>query len=131
MRRRLGILIAGAAIAVTAMVYAADTGTPKGEEGTIVGHVIDVTDYAMFGRLGPEHTASGTHRSEHGFPIAVLEEETGTVWIAVYRLPVPAAGIQTANHILGPFMGKTVAVQGLLFRAKGINVIRVAVVHEY
>jgi hypothetical protein len=129
-RGRIGLLLCLAILGCIALV-AAENGAkaPKGENGTIVGQVIDIADYAMFGRLGEAHAASGAYRAEHGFPVAILGED-GTVWIAVYRLPVPAAGLQTANDLLGPLMGKQVVVQGLLYRAPGISLIRVALARE-
>ena len=130
-KRRLLGLVAGLGILGLIALVAAENGerTPKGENSTIVGQVIDIADYAMFGRYGEGHMDSGAYRAEHGFPIGVLAED-GQVWIAVYRLPVPAAGLQTANETLGPLMGKQVVVQGLLFRAPGINVIRVSLARE-
>lgn len=124
------------ALVVAAMVfggtaYVAVGGTPKAEDGMIVGVVIDIVDYGMHGRIGEEHVESGTYRAEHGFPIGILEDETGKVYVAVYRLPVPAAGLQTANKVLVPFMGKKIVAQGLIYRAQGVNVVRLALAKEY
>lgn len=121
-----------AIIVVGAIGYYSAAAKAKTEpvNGTIVGEVIDISDYAMYGRRGSEHAQSGSYRAEKGFPVAILEEETGEVWVAVYRLPVPAAGLQTANSVLGPLMGKQVVAQGLLYRAPGVNLIRIALVRE-
>ena len=121
----LGALMFGAG------VFAATHQAARHEKGTIVGEVVDIANYAMFGRMGIEHAESGTYRADHGFPIGILEDETGVVWVAVYRLPVPAAGLQTANTVLKPYVGRKVVAQGRLYRARGINLIRVALVSEY
>lgn len=131
MRKKILLASVVTAIAFTAVLYAATLTASQAEKGMIIGEVIDITGYAMFGRLGEENREAGLYRAEHGFPIGVLEEETGTVWNAVYRLPVPAAGLQTANKILSPFMGQKVVVQGSLFRAKGVSLVRVSLVSEY
>ena len=105
-------------------------GPPKPEEGMILGEVIDIANFAMRGNRGEEHAAGGQHRAGAGFPIGILEDETGRIYVAVYRLPVPAAGLQTANSLLGPLMGKKVVVQGLKYHAGGINVVRISLVSE-
>ena len=132
MRKRSFISLGSIVIALTAFAFVSTSvDRPKPESATIIGEVIDIADYAMHGRHGEEHIASRKYRADHGFPIGILEEETGTVWVAVYRLPVPAAGLQTANATLGPLMGKKVVAQGLLYRAQGTNVIRLALAREY
>jgi hypothetical protein len=85
----------------------------------------------MYGRSGEEHREAGLYRAEAGFPIGILEEDTGKVFVAVYRVPVPAAGLQTANHVLAPFMGQKIVAQGLLFPSKELNMIRISVATEY
>lgn len=131
MKNKWMVAVSGLAVALCAIAYVSASAEPKPVNGTIIGVVIDIADYAMFGRLGEEHADSGKYRAEHGFPIGILEEETGTVWIAVYRLPVPAAGLQTANSTLAPLMGQQIVAQGLLYRAPGVSLIRVALAREY
>lgn len=131
MRKKILLASVVTAIGFTAVVFAATLTASQPEKGMIIGEVIDITSYAMHGRLGLEHREAGLYRAEHGFPIGLIEEETGTVWNAVYRLPVPAAGLQTANKIMAPFMGQKVVVQGSLYRAKGVNLVRVSLVSEY
>lgn len=120
-----------ALVLIVALPYESLGGTPKAEDGMIVGEVIDITSYAMFDRTGVENADAGKYRVGHGFPVGILEDETGIVWIAVYRIPVPAAGLQTANGVLLPFVGQKVVAQGLKYRAKGVNVIRLSLVSEY
>jgi hypothetical protein len=122
-----------ATIGVTAFVSAQDAQgkAPKGEKGILVGDVISVVDYAMYGRRGEEHVASGQLHAEHHMPIAIIEDETNEVWMTCYRDPAPASHLESANDKLYDYVGKKVAVQGLKFEAEGVNLIRVSVVSEY
>lgn len=101
------------------------------EKGVLVGEVIDLVNYAMYGRIGQEHIEESNYRAENGFPIGILEEKTGKVYVAVYRIPVPAAGLMTANTTLTPYMGKKVVVQGIKYNAPGLNMIRISAIGEY
>ncbi len=98
---------------------------------TIVGEVIDISSYAIDGARGETGRAQGQFRAENGFPIGLLDDESGEVYVAVYRNPAPASGLQTANELLLPYVGKKVTAQGTIHRAKGINVIQIAIVGEY
>jgi hypothetical protein len=118
-----------AAIGATAYVSAQDA--PKGEKGIIVGEVISVVDYAMYGRHGEEHAASGQNQAENGMPLAILEDETNEVWLACYRNPAPASALESANEVLKEYVGKKVTIQGLKYKADGVNLVRIAVATEY
>ena len=134
MIKKLVVLNAVALVLIGAMSYVVSANalkTPEGKDGLIVGEVIDLVSYGMYGRVGEQHREAGLYRADGGFPIGILEDETGKVFVAVYRLPVPAAGMQTANGILSPYMGQKVAVQGLIFRAPELNIIRISLVNEY
>lgn len=126
----LGAILASVIFGGVSYVSAAGKNVPA-QKGVIVGEVIDISTYAMQGKLGAEQAEAGLFRCELGFPVGILEEKTGVVWVAVYRNPVPAAGLQTANLILAPLLGKKAVIQGWLYRAKGVNLIRVGVVSEY
>ena len=128
----IAVVVAAVVFGGMAYVSAAKTEIkPKQEKGILIGEVIDIAGYGMFGRLGKENIEAGKYRASHGFPVGILEEETGDLWIAVYRLPVPAAGMQTANGVLTPHMGTTVVAQGVKYRTKGLNLIRLSLVGEY
>lgn len=129
--RKVACLALAFALAASVITHVNAEVKVEQEKGVIVGEVIDLVNYAMHGRMGEEHIEECNYRAENGFPIGVLEEETGKVYVAVFRLPVPAAGLQTANKTLTPFMGKKVAVQGLKFHAPGLNMIRVSAIGEY
>jgi len=132
MKKFAVILVAAvicATLGATAFVNAQDA--PKGEKGVLVGEVVSVVDLAMFGRSGEEHAASGQLHATNGMPIAIIEDETNDVWLTCYRNPAPASALESANEKLHEFVGKKVAIQGLKYRAGGINLIRLSVVSEY
>ena len=113
-----------------AMAYGFAQDAQKPEKGILVGDAIEITTYAMKG-LAEEHAAGGRQRAERGFPVGILEEETGEIWVCVYRNTAPASHLETANKVMAPYIGQKVVVQGLKYRAKGVNVIRVSVISEY
>ena len=121
----------GVVVAVFAVVAYVSAGTPREEKAVIVGEVIDITSYGMLGRLGEENREAGLYRAKQGFPVGILEEETGKVYIAVYRVPVPAAGLTTANGVLSPFMGQKVVVSGFKYSMPGLNIVQISIVSEY
>ncbi len=131
MKRKYAIVFVCAAMALTAgaWVFAQDA-APKGEKGIIVGDVIELGTYAMQGYT-PELVAAHKARIEEGFPVGILEDETGIVWIAVYRNNAPASHLELANKFVAEYVGKKVTVQGLKYTAKGANVIRMSVISEY
>lgn len=132
--KKMTIAVVVAVVVFSGMAYVSADKTqvkPEIEEGMLVGEVIDIAGYGMFGRLGKENTEAGQYHASHGFPVGILEEETGDIWIALYRLPVPAAGMQTANGVLTPHMGTKVVAQGVKYRMKGLNLIRLSLVSEY
>lgn len=129
--KKVHIAWMAAVVLTLALSSATIAGTPKAEDGMIIGEVIDITSYAMFNRTGAENADAGKYRVEHGFPVGILEDGTGDIWIAVYRIPVPAAGLQTANATLLPHVGNKIVAQGLKYRAKGVNVVRLSLVSEY
>jgi hypothetical protein len=84
------------------MVFAqdapADSDGPEGEKGIIVGTVISVADYAMHGRVGEEHAASGQLQIEHGLPVAIIEDETNAVWLCACFVTRPP--LRTSSPLL-------------------------------
>lgn len=131
MKRKYAMLMACSAMVLTAgaWVFAQDA-APKGEKGIIVGDIIEIGTYAMQGNT-PELVAAHKARIEEGFPVGILEEETGEIWVAVYRNNAPASHLELANKHLAEYVGKKVTVQGLKYKAKGASVIRVSVISEY
>jgi len=121
-----------AAIIVTALTSAAwvaADSVAKPERGIVIGQAVELSTHAM----NPEGdlTEAMRARCEQGFPVGIIEEDTGELWVCVYRSSAPASPLETANAELLPLMGKKVAAQGLKFRKDGINVLRLSVVSEY
>ena len=53
------------------------------------------------------------------------------MWVCVYRNNAPASHLELANKHVTEYIGKKVTVQGLKYKAKGVNVIRMSVISEY
>lgn len=102
----------------------------KPQKGVIVGQVIELSTYAMKG-AGEGTAEAHKDRIKEGFPVGILEDDTGKVWVAVYRDPAPASHLETANDFVQDYVGKKVVVQGLKYEAQGLNLIRLAVISEY
>lgn len=131
MKRKYSILFVCAAMVLSAgaFVFAQDA-APKGEKGIIVGDLVEIGTYAMQGYT-PDLVAAHKARIEEGFPVGILEDETGEMWVAVYRNTAPASHLELANKHVAEYVGKKVTVQGLKYKAKGVNVIRMSVISEY
>ena len=114
----------------TVVAYVSAGTAPAAEKGVIVGNVIDIATYATKG-LGEDNVAAFKNRAELGFPVGIVEEGTGRVYICVYRNPAPASSLQTANDVLAPYMGMKVAAQGLKYHAEGVNLLRLSIISEY
>ena len=127
MRRKLLVLVMAAIPLLVGVVWT--EARAAAQRDTIVGEVIDVAGYAMRDARGPEEADAGQYHADNGFPVGILEED-GTVWIAVYRNPAPASGLETANQLLSPLMGKEVVVQGKKYSKAGVNLIEIAIVGE-
>jgi len=128
----------GIAVFATALVLtlgmtwynAAEAQAKKGQKGFIVGTVIDLATYGMKGQI-EEVAAAHKTRIEQGFPVGILEDETGEIWVCVFRNSAPASHLETGNHKLEEFAAKKVVCQGLKYESKNLNVIRFSTVSEY
>jgi hypothetical protein len=100
------------------------------EKGVVVGTAIEISTYATQGMTEKDIPAM-VSRCEQGFPVGIIEEDTGEVWVVIYRPSAPASPLETGNRMLQPLMGKKVSAQGLKYRAQGVNVMRLSVVSEY
>lgn len=102
-----------------------------GTKGVVVGEVIELTTYAIKGHGTEETAAAGASRAEQGFPVGILEEGTGAVYICAYRNPAPASGMQLANAMLAPLMGQKVVAQGLKYDRGSYKFLRMSIISEY
>jgi hypothetical protein len=130
MKTKYSILCTCAAVLTAgAWVFAQDA-APKGEKGIIVGDIVDLGTYAMQGYT-PELVAAHKARIAEGFPVGMVEEGTGEVWVCVFRNNAPASHLELVNKYVADYIGKKATVQGLKYKAKGVNVIRMSVISEY
>lgn len=119
-------------IILSAVAYVAadvDAGISP-EKGMVVGTAIEISTYATQGMTEKDIPAMAS-RCEQGFPVGILDEATGEVWVVIFRSNAPASALETGNKQLQPLIGKKVSAQGLKYRTKGINVMRLAVISEY
>ena len=128
MKKSLIAIALISSIGTVAYVAAEAVATP--EKGIVVGTAIEISTYATQG-MSEKDVAAMVARCEQGFPVGILDEATGDVWICIFRNNAPASALETGNKHLQEFMGKKVSAQGLKYKAKGVNVMRVAVVSEY
>ena len=123
-------VLAFAIVAILATAIVNVNAATKPEKGLLIGTIVDLTTLAMTGDIeGNLETAK--NRAEHGFPVALIEDETGTVWILVYRNSAPASHLQVANKFVQEYMGMQVVMQGLKYKNNGVNVIRFTTISEY
>lgn len=123
--------VAIVAILATAMVQVNAAGKAgKGQKGIVVGTIVELTTLTMLGDIS-ENIDTAKTRAEHGFPVALIEEETGKLWILAYRNSAPASHLQVANKHVQEYMGMKVVVQGLKYNSDGVNSIRFSAISEY
>ena len=118
-------------ILLTGVAYVNAQEAAKPEKGVIVGQAVEISTYLMKGIDFEGFAETCKNRAEQGFPVAIVEEETGDVFFCVYRNPAPASSMEKGNKILAPYMGQKVVVQGLIYRGKKTNLVRVSVISEY
>jgi hypothetical protein len=130
MKKTFLAIAAVLALATIAYGAAEPAALPAPEKGIVVGTAIEISTYATQG-MTEKDIAAMVARCEQGFPVGILDEETGEVWVCIFRSNAPASALETGNKHLQEYMGKKVSAQGLKYKAKGVNVIRLAVISEY
>ena len=130
MKKWLSVCIA-AVLVLGATVYVAAQGQPgKLRKGMVLGEVVDIFGYISRGAMGERYAEAGKFRAEKGFPVGILEDETGKLFIAVYKNPAPASGVETANKKLAELVGKKAIAQGQIWEKDGLQAIQIRVVSE-
>lgn len=124
--------VVGAILGAAALVSAQDAKKPEGEKGMVIGIAVSVPHYAMDGTIEGEAAAKAmAYEAEKDFPVGIVEDGTGDVWVCVWRDNAPASHLEKANEHLQGLMGTKVVAQGLKYKAKGASVIRVGLISEY
>lgn len=125
------ILIGLTALAITATASVSIVSAQnKAEKKLVIGDVIELSTFAMKDE-GESMVDATRSRLEQGFPAAILEDETGDVYVAVYKNPAPASSLERGNEHLLEYVGKKVVANGLVYERNGIKVIRMSLVSEY
>jgi hypothetical protein len=127
----LALMIAVTIFGTTAYVSAQGEEAIKPEKGMVIGTAIELAMYAMKGDVEGDNLSAAKTRAEQGFPVGIIDEETDSLWVCVYRDPAPASHLETANKHLAPLIGQKVVSQGLMYKTKYYNLIRMSIVSEY
>ncbi|MEK7793523.1 MAG: hypothetical protein AAB353_03290 [Candidatus Hydrogenedentota bacterium] len=132
--KKLAVVIAaaGAILGAAALVSAQDAKKSAGEKGMVIGIAIALPHYVMDGVIeGEDATKAMGYEADKGFPVGILEDETGEIWLCVWRDNAPASHLESANGHFQGLMGTKVVAQGLKYKGKGANVMRVSLISEY
>lgn len=97
----------------------AEEGTTEKIEVTIVGEVISPICYLDHSGRGAEHKACAESAAATGLPLALLEDDTEFLYLAVTPDHKPA------NTLLQSYLAQRVQVQGKLMEGNGLTVIEV------
>ena len=92
----------------------------RGKEVTIAGEVIDMQCYisgTMGKGVGAEHKDCATDCAKGGIPLAILEDKTGTIYVAGQT----KSSMEGANELLIPYVAQKVKVTGRLQEKSGIR----------
>lgn len=103
------------------------------QRAVIIGEVIELSTFATYRDEDDweDYVASARHRAEKGFPVAILEEDTGDVYIAYHKPTAPASPVEPAHEKLAPYMGMRIVAAGLKYRKDAVNIFRITVMSEY
>lgn len=123
-----GIAI-GVGLGLTLGVMRVNAGVEE-EKGLVIGHAIEISTYITKG-LSPETIEEMKNRTEQGFPVAIIEQDTNELWICIYRNNAPASGLEPGNQKMQEFMGMEVVAQGIKYTENGVNLMRFGNISEY
>jgi hypothetical protein len=111
-----------ALLALTVALGATDSGPSK---RLVSGEVVSLYAYLAQGLRGVENRDASVFQIEQrGLPVAIVEDGTNEIYVAVYKGPTSAAAK------LAPYMGLEVNVQGPVFEKSGLKLIEIQVVAE-
>lgn len=108
-----------------AAAYTVSAGTKEAPVKTVTGEVVSLCNYLVNDARGPEAAPAGQFLVEKkGLPVAILDDQTGTLYIAILKLN------NRANEKLGPLMGKIVNARGPVYEKNGVHLIEIQIVSE-
>jgi hypothetical protein len=88
------------------------------QQKTFVGHVVDLACYVGHGSIGEKHRDCATTCAKAGIPLAILDQKTQTLYLALaknHHAP--------ANADLMPFIERDVVVTGSIVEKDGMKAI--------
>lgn len=85
---------------------------------TFVAHVVDLACYAGHGSIGDGHRECATACAQTGIPLAILDQQTQTLYI-----PLSKDHHAAANAELMPFVEKDVRVTGMVSEKDSLKTI--------
>ncbi len=88
-------------------------------EVTIVGEVIEPVCYLDHGGRGQDHKACALSAAQLGLPVAILEDDTEFLYVAITPDHKPA------NGMLESYLAQRVEVRGKLIEGNGLTLIEV------
>ncbi|MBI4427886.1 MAG: hypothetical protein HY562_02090 [Ignavibacteriales bacterium] len=116
------VVIAVSLLFTMSLVFSQQT---RGREITISGEVIDIQCYtsgAMGKGIGADHKECATDCAKGGIPLAVLEDKTGTIYIAGQT----KSSMKGANETLLPYVAEKVKVTGRLHQKGGVKLLLIS-----
>lgn len=123
--KKLLALGALCAVAIVGGFTVAEAKQDAPEARIISGEVISLCNYLVRGQQGEEGREAGVFLAEKkGLPIAILEDDTEKIYIAIWK------GFQPATAKLVPLMGKKVNAKGFVYSHGGTNLIELQIVSE-
>jgi hypothetical protein len=115
------VVLLVALLAAAAGLDAADAPAKR----MVSGEVVSLYAYLARGAHGVQEREAGVFQVEkRGLPIAIVEDGTGDIYVAVAKGPASAVAK------LAPMMGMEVNVQGPVWEKKGLKLIEIEVVSE-
>ncbi len=92
--------------------------TKTARKSTFVGHVVDLACYVGHSSIGDSHRECATSCAKAGVPLAILDQESGTLY-----LPLSKNHHSPANAELMPFVERDVRVTGTVVEKEGMKTI--------
>lgn len=115
-----------AALVLGALVITLALGATDSQPKRLIsGEVVSLFAFLAQGLRGADHRDAALFQVEtRGLPIAIVEDGTGDIYVAVYKGPTSAVSK------LAPYVGLGVNAQGPVWEKGGLKLIEVEVVAE-
>lgn len=129
-RKLLGWLAAMTLILSAASVYRQAQAGPEGEV-LITGEAVDLYCYLAKEMRGELQKACAERTEKRNLPTAIIDAETGEIYIAVFRYKRPANNWpDSASAALAPYLVSKVNARGTVFERGGVKMIEIHMLSE-